>query len=69
MVVKAYQLAAKGLAQEIQSCSSALDLERIPDLSAALESCLQELQGLQSAFVMCPTTGASGGDILSSVYH
>ncbi|KAJ5547727.1 hypothetical protein N7513_004961 [Penicillium frequentans] len=60
MVVRAYQLAAKGLAQEIQSSVSAVDIERISDLSAALESCLRELQGLQSAIVMYPTT--SGGD-------
>lgn len=59
MVVQAYQLAAKGLAQEIQSSVSAVDIEQISDLSAALKSCLRELQGLQSALVMYPTTGES----------
>lgn len=66
MVVQAYQLAVKGLAQEIQSSVLAVDIERISDLSAALESCLRELQGLQSALVMYPTTGESDDSFNSS---
>lgn len=66
MVVQAYQLAAKGLAQEIQSSVLAVDIERISDLSAALESCLRELQGLQSALVMYPTTGGNDDSLNSS---
>lgn len=63
MVVQAYQLAAKGLAQEIQSSVSAVDIEGISVLSAALESCLRELRGLQSALVMYPTTGGSDENV------
>lgn len=57
MVVQAYHLASKGLAQGIQNSVSAVDVKRISDLSTALECCLRELQGLQSALVMYPATG------------
>ncbi|KAJ5218111.1 uncharacterized protein N7498_000210 [Penicillium cinerascens] len=66
MVVQTYQLAAKGLAQEIQSSVLAVDIKRISDLSAALESCLRELQGLQSALVMYPATEGSDANITFS---
>lgn len=66
MAVQAYQLAAKGLAQEIQGSVSAVDIKRISDLSAALESCLRELQGLRSALIMYPATGGGDENVTSS---
>jgi hypothetical protein len=60
MVVQAYHLASKGLAQGIQNSVLAVDIKRISDLSNALKCCLRELQGLQSALVMHSATG--GGD-------
>jgi hypothetical protein len=57
MVVQAYRLASKGLAQEIQNSVSAVKVKGISDLSTALECCLQELQGLQSSLIMCPAIG------------
>ncbi|GLI78730.1 hypothetical protein PoHVEF18_007051 [Penicillium ochrochloron] len=57
MVVQAYHLASKGLAQGIQNSVLAVDIKRISDLSNALKCCLRELQGLQSALVMHSATG------------
>ncbi|OKP14977.1 hypothetical protein PENSUB_3372 [Penicillium subrubescens] len=57
MVVQAYHLASKGLAQGIQNSVLAVDIKRISDLSTALECCLRELQGLQSALVMHSAIG------------
>ncbi|CAG8901763.1 unnamed protein product [Penicillium egyptiacum] len=60
MVVQAHRLAAKCFAEEIQNSVHTVDIKRISDLSASLESCLRELQGLQNALVMYP--GAELGD-------
>lgn len=57
MVVQAYHLASKGLAQGIQNSVLAVDIKRISDLSTALDCCLRELQGLQSALVMHSAIG------------
>ena len=56
LVVQAYQLAAKALAEEIRNTVPAVDTKRISELSIALDSCLRELQGLRSTLVMYPAT-------------
>jgi hypothetical protein len=60
MVVQAHRLAAKCFAEEIQNSVHSVNIKRISDLSASLESCLRELQGLQNVLVMYP--GAELGD-------
>lgn len=63
MVMQAYKLAAKGLAEEIQKFILTAGPKRISDLSTGLDSCLQELQGLRSTLVMCPATEWDDGNV------
>ena len=54
--MQAYIPAAKALAEEIRHSVLAVDMNRIPELSTALDSCLWELQAMRSTLVMYPAT-------------
>lgn len=60
MVVQAYKLAARGLAEEIQNTVNVADTKRMSELSIGLGSCLRELEGLQSTLIMYPYTEWGG---------
>lgn len=56
MVVQAYKLAARGLAEEIRSSVNVADPKRMSELSIGLDRCLRELEGLRSTLIMYPDT-------------
>jgi len=60
--VQAHQLAAKALADEIQYCIQQMDMKRIAELTAGLESCMQGLQRQQKTLVMFPGMALDGSN-------
>jgi hypothetical protein len=64
LVVQAHKLAAKALADEIQSSVFKLDTQRIPELTGGLDNCMQGLQSLREALVMFPDTNHQGDKVV-----
>ena len=63
MVARAYQLAAKALAEEVGNSMSTANAHNISNMAIATERCLQELQGLQSTLISYPVTEWCGDNV------